>query len=161
VSAADTALSSRLRAEFHELERVLSRVSALTEKARAHEDADYLDGVALNLHGFYAGVERVLEAIAREVDESVPAGPEWHRDLLMQMSGEVKGVRPPVLSDDTKARLDDYRGFRHVVRNVYTFQLRSSRIFELADDLPGCHESLKRDMEAFFAFLEGLGDAKE
>ncbi len=57
-----------------------------------------LDGVALNLHGFYAGVERIFEEIAREIDGSLPAGPEWHRDLLLQMSAEVAGTRPPVIA---------------------------------------------------------------
>jgi len=86
----------------------------------------YADAVALNLHGFYAGIERLLEIVAEAVDEAKPVGGDWHQALLSQMASEIPGVRPPVLSTATRAHLDRYRGFRHVVRNVYTYQPASS-----------------------------------
>lgn len=156
MSAMDSALATRLRAELDELTRAVDRVRVLVEKARRSGDADYLDGVALNLHGFYAGAERIFEEVARELDGSVPAGPEWHRDLLMQLSAEASRTRPALLSRETRRCLDEYRGFRHVVRHVYTFNLRPARLYDLADDLPACHAALSRDLEAFAAFLDGL-----
>jgi len=139
MSADQIALIGRLDAELIELERVLTRAERLMAKARAQGDEDYLDGVALNLHGFYAGAERIFEEIAREIDGSVPTGPEWHRDLLMQMSAELRGTRPPVIGRNTRDCLDNYRGFRHVVRNVYILvgnglsanSRPSSRLFRL------------------------------
>jgi len=50
----------------------------------------------------------------------MPAGEHWHQLLLEQMASEIGGVRPAVISDATRQALDEYRGFRHVVRNVYT-----------------------------------------
>jgi len=48
-----------------------------------------LDGVALNLHGFYAGLERLFELIAAIVDGTVPQGANWHQILLEQMATEA------------------------------------------------------------------------
>lgn len=161
MSAGEAALAARLRVELVELERVVRRAEYLLAKTRTQGDEDYLDGVALNLHGFYAGVERIFEEIAREIDGSLPAGPEWHRDLLLQMSAEVVGTRPPVIDRATRDCLDEYRGFRHVVRNVYAFNLRPSRLQELVADLPACYKALARDLMTFCDFLDALASDEE
>lgn len=49
-------------------------------------DDYYLDSVALNLHGFYSGLERVFEKVASTIDGSVPSAANWHRELLNQMA---------------------------------------------------------------------------
>ena len=77
---------------------------------------------------FIQGIERIFEDIARTMERSIPKDVEWHQDLLLQMSAEISSIRPPVLSMDTRDCLDEYRGFRHVVRNVYTFHLRPARL---------------------------------
>lgn len=45
-------LAGRIRRAGLDLERVVARATSLMDKARAGGDDDYLDGVALNLHGF-------------------------------------------------------------------------------------------------------------
>lgn len=72
------------------------------------------------------------------------------------MSAEVAGTRPPVIDRTTRDCLDEYRGFRHVVRNVYTFNLRASRLQELVADLPACYGALARDLTTFCDFLDAL-----
>lgn len=79
--------------------------------------------MALNLHGFYSGIERIFERLVETLDGNLPKGENWHQALLVQMSKEVTGIRPAVISLQTLKRLDEYRGFRHVVRNVYNFHL--------------------------------------
>jgi hypothetical protein len=150
------ALAARIDQEVIDLRRSVERAAALMAKATDRGDADYLDGVALNLHAFYTGVEHILEAIAREVDESLPGGPEWHRDLLLQMSGSLADVRPPVLSHATRECLEAYRGFRHVVRNVYTYNLDANRVRQLATELPDCCAKVAADLEAFTSFLAAI-----
>jgi len=95
VSADRIVLSSRIRAELADLERVVERARRGFDKASASGDDEWLDAVALNLHAFYAGVEWIFEEIAREVDSAIPAGPEWRRSLLRQMAAELPGLRPP------------------------------------------------------------------
>lgn len=154
MSARSRVLAGFIRSELPDLARAVDRAIALHTKAIGQGDLDYLDGVALNLHGFYMGVEEIFARIARDLDESLPKGAQWHLALLSQMTWSVSEIRPPVISSETRRCLDDYRGFRHVVRNVYTFNLVPSKIRKLVDDLPACHQRLTIDLEMFCAFLE-------
>lgn len=150
------ALSGRIRQSLVDLNRLVQRAGELWQKAEATGDDGYLDGVALNLHGFYAGIERIFEDIARTVDGAAPTGSDWHRDLLLQMSSPIDAVRPAVIRSETRYCLDEYLGFRHVVRNVYTFNLRPARIQELAASLPDCYQAVVRDLHDFALFLQDL-----
>ena len=128
-------IAGRIRAESQELARVVERTDRIWQQALTSSDDYYVDATALNLHGFYAGLERLLEIIADGVDQAKPGGAHWHDELLRQMAAEIPGVRPPVLSQETRERLDRYRGFRHVVRNVYTYNLDPEQIGVLVKQL--------------------------
>lgn len=121
------AIAGRIRRELQELAQVVERTERIWQRGQAgsgdSEDNYHVDAVALNLHGFYAGIERLLEVIAAGIDQTKPAGANWHRELLQQLSADIVSVRPAVLSSQCRDSLDRYRGFRHVVRNVYTFNL--------------------------------------
>lgn len=43
--------------------------------------------VALNLHDFYNGLERIFERIAENIDEIKPEGLNWHQEILKQIIG--------------------------------------------------------------------------
>ncbi len=148
------ALAGRIRQELDELDRVVRRVQRFWARAERSGDEALVDATALNLHGYYAGVERIFESVATNVDEFVPSGKHWHRDLLAQMASAVPGVRPPVLPPEVQRRLDIYRGFRHVVRNVYTYNLDPEQVGRLARELPQLAEEVKRALLAFAEFLE-------
>lgn len=121
------ALAARVRASLADVDRVVARAELLSRRAQESGDDGFWDGVALNLHGFYAGLEQVFIDIARTIERAVPPGTSWQRLLVLQLSAEVARVRPAVLSSATRQCLDEYRGFRHIVRNVYTFNLRLPR----------------------------------
>lgn len=149
-------VAARIRSELTELAQVVDRPERLFSKFQSQNDEDYLDGVALNLHGFYSGAERIFEEIAKEVDRTIPSGAEWHRNLLVQMSADVTNRRPLVIERSTRNCLEEYRGFRHVVRNVYTFNLRPSRLGELVTELRTCYQQLSQDLDKFCQFLENV-----
>ena len=148
------ALAGRIRAALEEVKTMVNRTVMLAEKARRSGDDDYWDAVALNLHGFYSGVEQIFEDIARTIDGGLPSGAEWHTSLLRQMTVEMGKLRPAVIEVETRQCLDEYRGFRHIVRNVYAFNLRPARLNELVNDTPNCLASLTSDLLAFADFLE-------
>ncbi len=149
-------LAARLRASLGDVERVAARAEVLSRRAQQTGDDGFWDGVALNLHGFYAGIEQVFEDIARTMEGSIPLGAAWHQALLLQMSSEVPGVRPAVVSSATRQCLDEYRSFGHIVRNVYTFNLRPARLQELVAGLRACQTAIIGDLSAFAAFLDNL-----
>jgi hypothetical protein len=151
-----TALAGRINVYLAELDRVVERILLLSSKAIKTGDDGYWDGVALNLHSYYTGVERVFEDIARTIDSSTPSGSDWHQSLLVQMAGESNELRPAVISRDLRNSLDEFRGFRHVVRNVYAFSFRPARLKELVDNLQGCHSMLKTELLDFNKFLNSI-----
>lgn len=147
-------LAERIRAELADLEWVLRRIETGWARVQRSNDDHYLDGVALNLHGLYSGLERVFELIATRVDGTKPSGENWHQVLLQQMSAESPGVRPAVISESTCTQLDEYRGFRHVVRNVYTFRFDAAKIQQLVKNAPALFSQVQAELHAFAAFLD-------
>ncbi len=103
----------------------------------------------------------MFELIADEIDGGLPTGARWHRDLLEQMSLAVTDVRPAVLMSETRVALIDYLEFRHVVRNVYTFDLRVDRVAELIRDLRPAFTLAQHDLLAFAEFLDELSKAND
>jgi hypothetical protein len=55
-------LPHRIRDELVNLDRVIGRVTEGWRRSKRSADDYYLDGVALDLHGWYAGLERIFEA---------------------------------------------------------------------------------------------------
>jgi hypothetical protein len=152
-----TALAGRIRTSLQDINNSVDRSLQLSEKARLSGDDGYWDGVALNLHSFYTGIEHVFEDIARTLENSLPSGPAWHEDLLTQMASEIESVRPAVITPETRTCLDEYRGLRHVIRNVYAFNLRSARLDEMTTGLNDCFDRVQKELLALAKFLESVG----
>ena len=59
-------LIERIQGELKDLDRVIDRSEKSWQKAQLSlsEQDVYLDSVALNLHSFYSGLERLFELIA-------------------------------------------------------------------------------------------------
>ena len=153
--------AERIRRELESIEEVVIRVRRAVEAAEGDSvDRDlYWDAIALNLHDFYTGLERLLRHIAAEVDGHVPAGAEWHQELLRQMAIPLPRIRPAVFSEGTIKRLDEYLRFRHVVRHVYAFEFDPQRIRPLAAALAGDFAQVEDELAVFIDFLKGLADA--
>jgi hypothetical protein len=152
-------LAGRITQIVVDIERIVQRAELLMSKARSTGDEGYMDGVALNLHSFYTDIESLFEDIARTVDGALPEGANWHQELLLQMPAELKGSRPAVIRRSTRDSLDDYRAFRHLVRNVYSFHLRPKRLSDLVDALRSCFTDLRHDLEGFNRFLLALEES--
>jgi hypothetical protein len=147
------AIAQRIRAELPEMDRAIQRARRAFERASFSSDDLYLDSVALNLHSFYGGVERLFTLVAGVIDGSVPTGEAWHQALLRQMAADVPALRPAVISATTLTLLDEYRAFRHVVRNVYTLHLDPARLERLIHEAPRALAQVHAELAAFADFL--------
>lgn len=154
------AVAGRIRRELQELEQVVERAYRIWQRGIAQtgepKDDYYVDATALNLHGFYAGIERLLEVIAEGIDRAKPSGANWHTQLLYQLTAEIPGIRPAVLSPEMRDKLDRYRGFRHVVRNVYTFNLDPQQIELLVQQLQPTMAEVSQELIVFANWLEQI-----
>ncbi|MCA9950527.1 MAG: hypothetical protein KDE48_12835, partial [Anaerolineales bacterium] len=121
------------------LETEWVNVRAVAEKAQAAyaDGGTYkVDASSLSLHSFYSGVERIFEWIARQIDGGLPEGSSWHRELLQQMTLDIPNVRPSVIQPSTAKLLDEFLGFRHVVRSLYSWELEPAKVERLLSMLP-------------------------
>ena len=71
------------------------------------------------LHDFYNSVERIFLIIANELNGKIITSNHWHKQLLYQMTIEVKDLRPSIISKKLASELDEYLAFRHLFRNIY------------------------------------------
>jgi hypothetical protein len=148
----------RIRNELKRLNEVLERVDEGMRRARRTSDELYWDSVALNLHGFYAGMERLFEMIAGSIDGRMPQGANWHQVLLEQMAAEQPHIRPAVISEETRCALDEYRGFRHVVRNVYSLNFDPVQLQRLGRQAPQVFSQARAELLSFADFLQRHAD---
>jgi hypothetical protein len=162
LSAPYQELAERIYGEVSDLGLVVQRaLRAWSQAQRVPGEQAYLDSVALNLHSFYSGLERLFELIARHVDHSLPTGETWHRDLLQQMARDLADVRPAVMRQDHALALDEFRRFRHLVRNVYTMNLVPARMTGLVSALPELWSGMHAELLAFADFLDALAQVNQ
>ena len=146
-------LSRRIQMELGDIERAVTRTQAGWQEYQTSGDDLYLDSVALNLHSFYNGVERLFEGIATTLDNHLPGGNSWHKALLEQMANEVANVRPAVISGSTLAKLDNYCRFRHVVRNIYSYRLDPQQLKPLVDEVAMTFAQTQQELTDFADWL--------
>ena len=147
-------LGSHIREELSEIRRSIQRAKQAWSLALNEDDSLYLDSVALNLHDFYNGLERIFERIAENIDEIKPEGLNWHQEILRQMAMEIPKVRPAVISQDLREELDKYRAFRHIVRNIYAHNFRIDKIKDLMGNIDKVLNKLEENLQIFCEFLE-------
>lgn len=158
MTAAYRAVAGRIRQDLDDIAAISGRARAIWDQYRDTGDEYYVDAAALNVHHFYAGLERIFETIARDVDQSMPESPHWHEDLPDQMGSSIPRTRPAVLSTELRRRLESYRGFRHVVRSVYTIDFDPEQMAPLVRRLPGVRDDVIEELRAFADTLERIAD---
>ncbi len=96
--------------------------------------------------------------IAVDLDGATLRGDAWHTELLRQVEFEVPSLCPAVISSETRRRLDEYRRFRHRLRNIYAANLNASQLEGLVSQLMSAWEILKAEFVAFADYLDSLSD---
>ena len=133
-------LAAEIRQELSGLSQLADEIPATWSKGSALPEAErrpYVESTALKLHNFYTACERIFEKIAGEVNGALPQTSDWHLRLLRMMTVEVPKVRPRVLTPELAERLTELLRFRHVVRNIYGFELHEKKVEPQVDELDG------------------------
>ena len=107
------------------------------------------------LHDFYTGVERIFVRIARELNGGVPQAPQWHQELIKNMTLAIPEVRPAVIDADLARKLNEHLRFRHVFRNVYGSVLDPARMQSLEEQMPATLAAFREQIETFLAWMLG------
>ena len=109
--------------------------------------------IARYLYDFYRQLENIFERIAREIDQAVPKGTEWHKNLLQQMA-EPGTTRSPILSQKTCAELQELLGFRHVYLYIYGPKLDYEKMLENARRVNAVFPNVSKELEVFITWLK-------
>lgn len=156
-------LQQRIRQEMADIEACVSIIAkhwTIVDETDSDKTA-YAYSVAFNLHSFYAGIERIFELIANEIDGGVMGGESWHNNLLRQMVVDLPSVRPAVLTTEMAEALAEYLRFRHLVRNIYAFRLDVTRMAHLAQEIDAVWTNLRQELNQFADYLQALSRADE
>lgn len=147
-----------IEAELEQLERLRADIDRGRRELRQDPDrADiHYSNLALKLHNFYTGCERIFRIIASELNHALPSSYDWHKRLLQRMALEVEEKRPAVISEDLRRDLEDFLAFRHVVRNIYGYELDPERMDRLLDKYPLMWEHFEEELQQFTAWLREL-----
>ncbi len=156
------ALVTRFNGEISDLDLLVQRINRAWKFAQTSpaEQDMFLDSVALGLHGFYSGLESLFVQVARHLDDNVPNGDGWHAKLITQMHTETD-LRPAVIALSDVEFLNELRRFRHLVRNVYAFNLLPDRIEPLVLRITEQWPHLRSELVAFSAFIATLIEMKD
>jgi len=144
--------------ELNELRTIVKHAQEGWNKFGVSSDDFYLGSVALDLHSFYNGLEKIFKLIALDIDKSMPQDSEWHKALLDQMVIEISATRPALISKQTHNILGEFLAFRHLIRNIYTHNIIPSKMQHLIENLPQTFEQIHLELSAFAEFLEKQSD---
>jgi hypothetical protein len=120
-----------------ELRVLLDRVAEVDEKLEGYLEQypplgelpePVLITVSYLLNNIYSSLEDQFLKIAKVFENRVENPASWHREWLERMQIEVEGVRPRVLRRASFRLLNELRGFRHVFRSSYAFELDEERV---------------------------------
>jgi uncharacterized protein YutE (UPF0331/DUF86 family) len=83
-------------------------------------------------------------------------GEEWHSELLHQMTLDIPGFRPQVITAKTEKKLREYLGFRHLFRKRYDFELDWQKLKKLLLGMSQIRSNLENEIGKFFEALNSL-----
>ena len=161
--------AAQIREIASDIQTELKKVAALeqqikTTKLQMSENPDlttvFYESLALKLHIFYRGCERIFQIVASDLNGGLPATFDWHRRLLGRMAVPHTD-RPALLRQSTAQRLEEYLAFRHVVRNIYGFELKPERLDKLITDYTEVWQQFYQDTQTFIAWLSQLANELE
>jgi predicted nucleotidyltransferase len=144
----------KIREELEQLRSVVERkFEEWLRRGDPSQDDLVRVGVGAVLKDFYDGVERIFKHITAALNEPLPSGKEWHKQLLEKMSQPTEN-RKPVISQDLKDALDEFLRFRHLFRSIYVVtQLQWEPMAPLVANLPQVYKQLREEVEGFLSEL--------
>jgi hypothetical protein len=144
----------RLQQEILAEAATLEKLSVRLRRAAEADGASLPDEarwavLAVSLHGYYGAAESALLRICRTVDDDVPSGAEWHKDLLLTASRPLGEIRGAVISEASRATLTILLGFRHFFRHAYAADFDGAKLLDHASRTLASHPTLVTELEAF------------
>lgn len=137
MTAFKTPVLAKLSIKFERAQAELANVNSRLSKNRSDiEGGDWVavSALAHGIHNVYNGIEDIMLAVAKDGDDAVPSGASVQQDVIDQFASPIAGVRAEIIGHDLHAALTELKGFRHVVRHKYGFDLMPKKVIENAEN---------------------------
>ena len=126
------------------------------------EDKDsHARAIAGCIHGIYGGMENILKNLISHFDHVLPAGEDWHAQLLCRAKYPNEGVRPAIISEKSFVSLDFIMGFCQIFGGKYHTNLIPKLILERADELLKAYPDFLKGIKSFQASIEEQKEQRE
>jgi hypothetical protein len=112
-----------------------------------------LAGAAYLLHNIYNALENSFEQISRSFENHVKDVSRWHKELLGKMFLDIPGIRPAVLPPEMRGILNELRGFRHMFRHSYDFEIDVKKLQPVIENFMARQGALVGAMSEFRDWL--------
>ncbi|MGB9857741.1 MAG: hypothetical protein ACPLKX_06350 [Dictyoglomaceae bacterium] len=76
----------------------------------------------------YNAFEDLFSEISKSFENKIEDASFFHKELLRRMTLEIPGIRPKVLSKESFIILNELRGFRHIFRHAYTYEIIPEKV---------------------------------
>ncbi|MCU4138908.1 MAG: hypothetical protein MW689_000697 [Thermodesulfobacteria bacterium] len=141
---------AEISAQFKEILKIHSLIEKKAEELkRVPNNEDLIISLAYRLHNLYCAYEDMFKIIARFFENQIEDFSKYHSTLLKRMQLDIEGIRPRLLSEESFKILDELRGFRHVFRHAYSYELEHERVLKLADKASILKKLFQKDFETF------------
>ena len=152
-------IASKIKAELDKISQLESQIEQVKTQLNNQPNLAniFYESLALKLHNFYTGCERIFQIVASELNGGIPSNYDWHRRVLTRMATQQE-ERPALISSETRKILEEYLAFRHVVRNIYGFELDPERLDNLVKHYPVVWEKFEQDVIQFVNWLKSVAD---
>ncbi len=146
---------AEINAQWQEILRLYSSIEVKAESLRLDiGNEDLTNSLGYKLHNLYSAYEDMFKLVARFFENQLQDMAKYHTDLLKRMLLEIEGIRPNLLGEDFFKVLDELKGFRHLFRHAYSYELEADRLIRLAQKSIRLKESFSNDLEGFKAKLK-------
>lgn len=120
-----TELAEQIDIEFEAVQLTIDEIASLRKDVSGREPTvRELAAAGLFLANFYNGIENVLKRVCRFHEIDIPAGSDWHVELVKAFCDPPRGSLPILLDHRLANDLAPFRQFRHLVHHGYGFRLR-------------------------------------
>jgi hypothetical protein len=113
------------------------------------------------LHNLYCALEDLWQEVARTFENRLEDPARYHRELLQRMHLEIPGIRPRILTTTSYQLLNELRGFRHIFRHAYDYELDEARLRQLKDKVIRGWAAVEEDLAYLGGFLQEVLESKE
>ena len=138
-------LKAEIKAQTKEIENVYVKL----EERKREKGKAAVESIGFQLHNLYCAFEDLFKLVAETFENHIQDKSRYHVEILKRMTLAIEGVRPPLLSPESFALLDNLRSFRHLFRHAYSYELDERKMRIVLEDASKLSDAYRRDVDAF------------